>query len=144
MKTHNAISTREIRENFPFLLWASGLAVLLVIGLTVVAFYFSKMQRDADEVQIRSSAIIRLVDSITHQLEPSLYRQKRGGLPFDRLRALASADGRTVRLAEKIYRTSTDGGGSRDGLLTDLGVLHNVTTQLAATENTRVQAERIR
>lgn len=137
----------EIKESFPFLLWASGLAVVLVVSLTVMAFYFVQVQRNAQDNQSRASATIHLTDSIFHQLQSVAWQQRADMLPFDRLRMLAAGDNRSGQLAEKIYQRATDGdihNGKLDDLLHDLETLHGITIQLATVDNARVQAERNR
>jgi len=134
----------EVQEHFPFLLWASGLAAFLVIGLTVVAFYFGKVQRDAQKAQALSSSIIHLTDSISLQLQPLPEQKKLRALPFERLRLLVADNDSMTQLTERIFRQAMDGnaGNTKDGLLHDLETLHNVAIQMAITNDLKVQAER--
>jgi len=142
------VNTKEdIRENFPSLLWAGGLAAILVIGLTVVSFYFGKVQRDAQQAQTRSSDIIHLADSITLQLQLLTVQQKLQVPPFERLRLLAADNNRITYLAESAFQQAMAGNideYSKNSLLHDIESLHNIVVQMSFADNAKVQAERNR
>jgi signal transduction histidine kinase len=147
METQDANIKEEVQEHFPFLLWAGGLAAVLVIGLTVVSFYFGKVQRDAQQAQSLSSAIIHLTDSISLQLQPLPEQQKLRALPFERLRLLVSHNDRMTQLAESIFQMAMDGnayGNAKSSLLYDLETLHNIAIQMAVADDLKIQAERNR
>jgi len=130
----------EIREKFPFLLWASGLAALLVISLTVAAFYFETVGQDAQTEQLQTESLARLTDSLANQLPAGI------GLPLERLRQLAANDDQTVALADKIFRLALslpnkNAANQLAGKLRDLRLL---SAQLSAARQARLQAERVR
>jgi len=147
MENNQEKSKAELRESYPLLLWASSVAALLVIMLTVVAFYFVQVEHEAQDVQVRSQIIAKLTDSLFQELKPEQSQQKNIRSPLDRLRALTADDGPSNIVAEKIYRMATDnvyrGDGKRQ-LLNNLENLHGLTIRVAAQENLKVQEERSR